>query len=57
MDRLNYTLFRMTSKRKASKAWRPVKKTLEIILPSYFGHQTNLNSFGIVVKVIICLPA
>lgn len=38
-------------------AWRPVKETLEIILSSYFGHQTNLNSFGIVVKVIICLPA
>lgn len=43
-------------------AWRPVKKTLEITLSSYFDHQTNLNSFGIVVKGIInkfntCLPA
>ena len=28
MDRLNYTLFRMTSKRKASKAWRPVKENV-----------------------------
>lgn len=62
MDRLNYTLFRMmTSKRKASKAWRPVKKTLEIIL-AISVIKTNLNSLGIVVKGIInkfnsCLPA